>query len=147
MDNVVCHFKVYRFKLSTDVVPMDGKELSHGTINYIKSKQFIHQIEEILKSGCAFDLNLAYIKVKKANHTYDDKLTVNMIIGVSQKLSKDDLLRHFRWAFSVYSKSGACNGYLSHRDEIFYFNKEKIILKYTKKLMGVRISLDSRIIF
>jgi hypothetical protein len=148
-NGIVSHFKVYKVKLLSNIIPCDGTEsLSADTKKYIKSKKFCKELESFLYVGAGMDLNLACIKVKKISHTYSkDKLTCNMEIAVSQSLNLENIRKHLKYSFGTFSKTGGFNGSFKYKTEHFCFTGEKLEIKDTKKLSGIKVFLKSKVLF
>lgn len=147
--SLVSHFKLYKVKLVSQIVPCDGSEtITDETKKFIKSKKFLTNIKKLIYSGSAFDLNIAFINIRLIWHSFvRNKLTCRITIAVNQSLDSASILRHLTWAFGTFSNTGEFNGSFNFKDNRFCFTNETVQVKDVNKLCGVKIFKNSRILF
>jgi cytochrome c oxidase assembly protein Cox11 len=70
-----------------------------------------------------------------------------MEIAVSQSLNLENIRKHLKYSFGTFSKTGGFNGSFNYKTEHFCFTNEKLEIKDTKKLSGIKIFLKTKVLF
>lgn len=145
MNELVCHFKVYKIKFFSVLTHCNNSlEILPETINYIKSKKFLNRLKNIILTGSTFDLNIAYIQILKSHHSYNSKgLRFNFSIAVSQKLNISEIESYLRFCFSYFN--GTQN--FSFNENDFCFRDQALeISEDIGKICIVKIFRNSRVL-